>query len=372
MKKRAIIFFTLIILINLSFISALGIGPGKQTVDYEPGLELTYSFKVYADEGQEVEIYATGEFADLVKFDKKSLIGNGHFTITIKLPDKIEKPGDHNILIGVKEKIIKGGTAVGTAVDIRTPIAVKVPYPGKYAEISLITNNANVGIPIEFKVKVASMGQEPILAKTSIDIYSAEEKIQTLDLGNRVIANQEEETFIGILETTTYKPGPYRAIANVDYQEGKAKEEKGFKIGHLFVEIGNYTKEMVKEGIKPFKIEVQSAWNDPIENVHGEVYILKNNKNITNFLTPSTNLKPWEKKTLQGYIDTGVLSLGTYDLKIKLNYKGNSTIAEGKLKVKEKSSYTLYLVTASILVLITLFIIFKNRILKKKNDKKGK
>lgn len=370
MKKEIIVLFiTFAFLLNLQLVLCLGISPAVQYVDFKPGLELEYSFNVYAEPEQTIELYSEGEFSDLVKFNKEELPGGGTFNAKIKLPQEIEIPGKHILLIGAREKIDEEIGAIGTSVIVRVPIVIRVPYPGKYAEISLSVNNANVGEPVRFEVSVASMGKEPIMAATKIDIYSGKKKIETLDLGAKFIENQESYKFIKILNTSNYNPGDYNATAIVDYQYAIAKTSSVFRIGQLFVNMTNYTNKIIKGGIKPFEIDVESFWNDPIENVYGEVYVIKDNIKVIDFLTPSVNLVGWEKKTLKGYIDTEVLELGEYDLNISINYNGKETMNKGKLTIKMIQKYKTYYMICGFLIglaiLIALYFIFIKKTSKK-------
>jgi len=350
MEKRVIVL--LIILVFLPLVSALGISPAKKYVNFKPNLELEYSFKIFADSKQKIELYAAGEFSDLVTFDKKELVGGGSFKVRIKLPDKIEKPGEHRILIGAREKA-EEEEMLGTVVAVQAPIVVFVPYPGKYAEVSLSANNANVGEPIKFEVNVKSLGNESIIATTNIEIYNAnEEKIETLYLGTKKIDNQTSAVFKKTLDTKNYQPGNYEALAIVDYQEGVAKANKKFRIGHLFVNITNYTKEVIKKGIQPFEIEIESLWNDKIDNVYAKVFVNKQNHSVITFQTPSAELNEWEKKTLLGYIDTDKLKIGRYDLKIVVHYVENSTAIDGKLDVVRKSQLVFYLLIIGIIIAV--------------------
>ena len=185
--KRGEIFFIIVIFLFLPVASALlGISPAKQYVDFKPGMELEYNFNVYGDSEQKIEIYSAGEFSDLVEFDKKELVGGGGFNVKIKLPESIEKPGKHILLIGAREKT-DGEEGVATSVAVQAPIVIFVPYPGKYAEIIFTTNNANAGEPVKFEVTVSSMGEESITAATSIEIYSDENLVEILDLGIKPI-----------------------------------------------------------------------------------------------------------------------------------------------------------------------------------------
>jgi len=366
MKKRELVFImSLIFLLLISSVSAsLGISPSKYEVNFEPGLELEYSFNIFGDIGQEIELYSAGEFADLVEFNKKELITGGGFKVKIKLPDKIEKPGEHRILIGVREKINKETGGVKTSVAVQAPIVVMVPYPGKYAEVSISANNANIGEPINFEVGVSSMGEESIFSEVKIEIYSDKNLVEILDLGSKNIESQTKKIFKYLLDTENYKPGSYEAVAVVDYQESIAKASKIFKIGYLFVKINNYTEEIINKGIQPFLIDIESAWNNKIDDVHGEVFIFKNNKNITSFLTPSISLDSWDKKTLKGYVDTKELEIGEYDLDIKVFYEKNFTLSEGRLKIKRRMDIVLYVVGAIVLVAILVLLVYFKKIRK--------
>jgi len=369
-KKRVLIIFFIFVLFNLESILGLGISPAKFKVNFKPGLELEYSFNVEAGPNQNIELYSAGEFSDLVEFNKNELKGGGNFNVKIKLPNEISIPGKHTILIGARELNEKEGT-VGTSIAVQVPIVIIVPYPGKYAEITFFSNNANVGEEINFQISVASQGHEPIFATADIEIYSGENKIETLNLGTKTINNQESYVFVKSLDTINYKPGDYNAIAIVNYQVGIARVESGFRIGRLFVNLTNYTKEIVKEGIKPFEINIESLWNDPIENIYSEVNVLQENVLITNFLTPSVSLEAWEKKQLIGYLDTGLFEIGEYDVEIEINYYGNSSFFKGNLRIIQESGFNLYLIIGIIfIVIILILLIFYFKFIYKKNVKK--
>ena len=373
MKKEKLVLLVIsIYLVNLQLVLSLGISPAIQYVDFKPGLELEYSFNIYADPKQTIELYSEGEFSDLVRFDKTKLDGGGGFTVKLKLPQEIEIPGKHTLLIGAKEMVDAESGAIGASVIVRAPIIVRVPYPGKYAEIGFTTNNANVGEPVKFEVSVASMGKEPILATTNIDIYSEKKKIETLNLGTKLIENQKSDVFIKLLDTSNYNPGDYNATAIVNYQDGAAEKSSVFRIGQLFVNMTNYTDELIKGGIKLFEINVESLWNDPIDNVYGEVYVIKNNASLTNFLTPSVNLQGWEKKMLEGYIDTDVLEIGEYELNISINYGEKATMNKGKLRIKTEQEYLRYYIIGGILIALIILIILYFKFIKKFFEKNGK
>ena len=105
MKKGILI----VLLLVIPLVSSLGISPSKHYIDFQPGLELEYAFKVYAASNQKLEVFAAGEFPESVEFDKKEIMGGDGFKAKIKLPNNIDKPGRHTIIVGVREKKVEEG-----------------------------------------------------------------------------------------------------------------------------------------------------------------------------------------------------------------------------------------------------------------------
>lgn len=363
-KKRFFILEILIIglFIFSSFsVYALGMGPAKTEVSFVPNYEFSIDYIVIdIPSNQELEVYAKGDLEEYAKFDKTNLTGEGGFKATIKLPNTIAKPGENKLFIGVKESKSSGG-GIATKIAVEALIVVIVPYPGKYAEISFSANNANVGEPINFVVGVNNLGKEDITAKTDIEIYSGEEIIETLDLGVKDIKTQTSESFEKDVSTADYKPGPYKAIATVDY--GKiAKAEREFKIGTLFFNITNWTSEVERGKINPFYIEIESLWNSQIENIYAEVNVTNLEESVDFFKTPSVSLGPWQKTVLKSYLNAEKLNTGDYKAHIELFYADKTTSKMVDIKVVEsgllgliKSNIVLIILIVALVVLIIYF-----------------
>ena len=146
------------------------------------------------------------------------------------------------------------------------------------------------------------MGKEDIIVDSYIDIYdSRENKIETLNLGPDLIESGKVKDYEVKLETINYKAGNYKAVAFVKYLDQTVKAEAPFRLGELFVDVINYTKVFERDKINKFEINVESFWNDPVENLYAKIIIL-NTK--TEFLTPSIKLEPWTTSILTGFFDT--------------------------------------------------------------------
>lgn len=375
---RIFIIFTIVIIL-INTVSALGISPGKIEFNFQPGLEQTISYRVFGTGSEtELRLYIEGDLAQYVKLDKEKLIGGGGFIVILKLPEYIEKPGKHRILIGAREIIDEElvETMIGTSINIRGVIEINVPYPGKYIEITLKSHNVNVGEPVRFELEINNKGKETVIFSPKIEISSQEKLIETLYLKERVLKSQETIKLYKVLDTTDYNPGTYTALAVVDY--GKvAKAESSFKIGELFINITNTTKQIIIGGIQRFDIEIESGWNDKIEGVYAEVSILNTSDTMISFKTSPTSLTPWEKKTITGFFDTANFKKGFYDVNITLIYYGKdvgkSSSELVKIEfIKKTNKILIWYIIGGIILLGGIVLLIKKYLLKnvKKKIKK--
>ena len=320
------------------------------------------------------------EYITLSKTLIKSDSTDRKFTVTVKLPKKVEKPGHHKVWV-IGEEIIdesKAGGAVGTSSNVMVYILIHVLNPGKYVDMSLSAPNTNLNEPVNFAVNVKSFGLENINSiKAAIDVYSTDnEKLATVYTDEKPLKSNTEETLYAQLSTIGYSSGTYRAIAKLNY-DGKTKEdEKNFRIGELNIKIINYTKVFEKDKINKFDVEIESDWGNKIEGVYGEIKI--NNDIIK---TPNVEMLPWEKKTITTYWDTNNVELGTYDAEIIVYYKDRTTVETGKVSVVEKKealvekpgAITISLSTTTVLILIIILLIIMDIIwITKKGKSKRK
>ncbi len=386
--KRTNVFIFLLIVIFVIIKPAEAVGlyfPSDNEIDFKPGIEKTFNFEI-TKSNLEVMLSVSeylSEYATLSKTIIKPDSTDRKFTVTVKLPNKIEKPGHHRIFVMAEEIIDKSkiGGAVGTSSNAQIYILIHVLNPGKYVDMSLSAPNVNLNEPVNFAVNVKSFGEDDINSiKAAIDVYSLDnKKLATVYTEEKSLKSNTKETLHAQLSTTGYSAGTYKAVATLNY-DGKTKEdEKNFKIGKLNIKIINYTKEFEKDKINPFYIEIESDWGNKIENVYGEIKI-----NDSIIKTPSIELLPWEKKTITTYWDTNNVEAGSYDAKITIYYEDKTTVETGKVNVVEKKEalvekpgiVTISLNTTTILILIIILLItmdiiwiFKKRINERKQKK---
>lgn len=367
--KAEVIFLLIFLLINCSGVYALsGVSPASYEIDFKPNLKQDFKFNFVFDEGVVAEIYVSGDLKEYVNLDKVSLTGKERVVVSLNLPADIEEPGIHRIRIGARQ-ISSGDEGISIVSDVGGVIKVKVPYPGKYADLDFKITNANAGEDIELELTVSSKGTEDIYAHPVFKISNSEGEIEQIDLGEKFIASTKIEKFSKILSTTNYKPGDYNVTAVVDYGgENLAIANVVFRLGELRVEVYNWTKVFEKDKINRFEIRVESLWNDPIDNLYASVDIVGYD---IQFSTPSMSLEPWKKDILTGFFDTRDIEEDRFKANITLFYDGHTTTKIVDLEFEEEFDIRLYVIlTIILIVLITVMMFLMLR--RKKNEKQKK
>lgn len=381
-KSVLLIFCAVFFILNYEnvYASSLGLTPAIIEQDFEPNGKFLIGFNILgASESQNLSIFAEGDFSEYVSFDKTNFIGPSTFTAYIDLPAETTKYGKNRLYIKVKE-VYESDSGIGAKLEIGALVIFNVPYPGKYAEIrSFEINEVNENESVIFISKVENMGNQDIIANVSVDIFSEEQLIESIFLGSKEIKFRDTKNFAGAAKG--YRAGEYNATAIVDYGGAvKNENKKQFRVGGLFVDIINWTSEIIQGKINEFEIEIESKWNNDIENVYAVANVSRKGGFSDFFKTPSVKLDRWTKAILIGFINAENLDTGEYEANITLFYEGKTTakIADVKVVRGELSTASMkYIVLAAIgilavLVIITVIVILLRKInsLKKINKSK--
>ncbi len=377
MKKIILSFFTLILLISTIQVSAIGIKPSSVLINFVPNHEEIIGFKSTSSNSPNIKI--EGTLSEYFSIEENNIAKDGTFTIKVKLPDKIDTPGDNVVFISLTE--IKDETGMLSArASIRTPIVIRVPYPGSYSEIGFNAPDMNINETKAFTVTINNKGKEDIKhAKAIISIYTLDDKrIDILSSEEKPVKAGDSIELKALFDPSRHSAGTYKAIAHVTYDANSKDIAQTFRIGILDIKLTNYTKEFIKGKISKFNIRLESGWNSIIRNVHAEVKILNNSKLISSFKTISTELNPWEIKDLSTFWDHQTIDFGEYDVEIELHYENKVKKVQGKINIiKEHSSrfnryFNLTNVLIAIIILLVIAIILKssNDISKKQKTNK--
>lgn len=329
--KKAIPSIVLIIFC-FSFVhsGSIGISPSSFRFFFEPGLERTFNYEATSsDPSQPIKIYVTGDLAEYTTLSKDSFTGRGSFSVKLKLPSAIEKPGTHTILVGAREdkKESEGETMIGGIAAVQARIDIIVPYPGVYLEHTFNIGNINGEEKAQAEIMLSNLGTEDLSVKASIKIYDQNETevLISRELDDVFLESKESKIITEELDTESFKPGEYKGILTLQYGGKTDESHSQFRIGEFFVKIVDYSYLFEKGKINPFNIEVESKWNAKIDRVYATVSISDEGVLLQTFETLSKELSPWEIKNLTGYIDTTGLESKRYTASISVKYENSST-----------------------------------------------
>jgi len=347
--------FKLMVLIGLMMfllpsIIALGITPGRTTIDYESGLEREVSFSVLNNEhkNMQVMLMIQGELnASVTLYD--GLIDfmpseeSKQFSYKIKLPENIaEEPGLHTVDIVALEVPNAGekGTFVGATVAVVSQIYVNVPCPGKCIEAELNILDAEQNGTATFIVPVINRGKLGIgEVRAIIDIYSSlNEKIDSIETDYFPIEPGQRTELSGKWDVNV-NSGDYLAKVTVFYDGESKTFEKQFSVGAESLSIESILVNNFRLGeIAKLQILVENKWSQELKGVFANMLVYnKDNQVMVDIKSAAEDIPALDKKELIAYWDTVGVDEGEYNGKLMVKYGKKSSDKNLILKVSEDS-----------------------------------
>jgi hypothetical protein len=333
---------------SAGFVSALGVTPGRKTMDFEPGLDQEISFTIVNNDHRAFNayIYTEGDLKDYITFDKEIVEFNESdnskpFTYRIRLPEKLDPPGDHWGRIIVMElptgmEVPEGVTQIVATVAVMHQLRVKVPYPGRFMQLELSIQEAVPNESVKFFIKMYNLGTEDIAkAQAVIDIMGpTNEVIATIETDPKSVGSMSREELTAVWNARV-NPGKYHAVATVRYDGEAGKVEDNFYVGNMLVDVMDVSvKDFRLGGIAKFDVLAESKWNQPIPGVYAHLIINDEQDNkVADFRSASIDMQPFERAHLYAYWDTEGVSEGEYVTRLSLNYGDRSTEREIRTKV---------------------------------------
>ncbi len=349
MNKKLLLIGILLIL-GAQLVVALGVSPGKVALDFKPNLETTFNLVIINNDQKEliVALNAEGDLKDYISFDQKEIKispneGSKTITYKVKLPQELNKPGEHNTKIIIREiksaenKVVN----VGATLAVASILQINVPYDGKYAEANLFAIESNQGEETLFVVEVNNLGEENInTAIASINIFDNEKKIATVVTDQKSINKGNKRELIA--RWVAEHPGSFEAKAKVNY-DGKVIEAKTrFNVGGFFLKLIDISVKNFKlGGIAKFNILLENIASEKIKEAFAKMNLNdEKGKAIMNIESQRTPFQPQERKEQQAYWDTENIEKGEYQGKIILNADGKIWENPMTMNVNENSIET--------------------------------
>lgn len=354
MKRFYLFLFVLFVAISLlSPVIALGISPGRTTINYEPGLEKEIEITIINNEHKHmnVSIYSTMQdnlsgtialFSDSVSFqpseEKKTV------KYSIRLPDggvHLE-PGLHTGEIVALEvpAFAEGNTFVGATLAVVSQLQIYVPCPGKCIDVDMEVLDAEKNATATFIVPVINRGKVGIgTARAVIEINTFDyEKKATIETDARAVG-VGERVELSAKWTVDLNPGSYLARITVLYDGESKSFEKQFTVGTKLLNIDTIFVNNFRLGeIAKLEILVDNSWNQELKSVFANLLVYNTQDQIMADIKSAQETVPaLSKKTLVAYWDTVGVEEGEYDGKLMVVYGKTSVDKQLILQVHEES-----------------------------------
>ena len=347
-KNGLIVLGFIFILLSLHSVSSIGITPGRTTVNFESGLNKDVSFSVINSENKDMSVVfmVRGDLADYVTLKETyseilSSEESKSFTYTVSLPEKIAKPGLHEVEIIALEApkdIKEAGTFVGATVSVVTQLHIYVPYPDKFldAEVNVVESDGKT----RFLIPVVNRGKLDIVnAKAIIDIYSGtEEKIDTIETNTLSLLSLERKELVADWNLEV-NPGRYRAIVTVRFDDEVRTVMKEFNVGEMFLEVLEINiKDFELGSIAKFDALIENKWSSNLRDVYLNIVVYNAEGEVmADFKSPTYDVDSLSKSEMIAYWDTAGVRKGTYDGKLILKYGEKSTERNIQMKITDNS-----------------------------------
>jgi hypothetical protein len=374
MKKSGVVVLVAFLLFLSSVVTAsTGVSPAKYEEKFVPGVSKEYQFVFFFEESRNPAFNLSGdlkEYGEIIDVQKS---GTSHVVrVRLNLPNEIEKPGENRLTIVGSEPEKKVQGTIQTAMEVSASVRIFVPYPGKYAAITLDAKNANAGEDVEYTLVVDSLGSESIVITPRLEVEKDDKILEIFSLETKTINSEDSYTYKGVIDGESIRPGIYFLTAFVDPGSGILNQTDGFRIGELRVEIIDYTKEIERNKVNKVSLTLESFWNDEITDLFVNYKTIEGNDYQK---SPSIKLGPWEKNSLNIFVDTTNIEGDTIDVDVEVHY--NSEIRNEILTLQIIDTidwFTIILIVGGILgiVAIIFLIILVVYLLRKVNGKQEK
>jgi len=353
-KKMCILFLlvlTMLFLLMIPNVSALGVSPARRIFQFDQG-DSSGTIKINNNLHKDIKIaiYATGENSDIINFETNLVTlssDESYKTISydVKMPNTLS-PGTERIDIVILELpenlqdgvvIIDKGAIVVNKEDssmlsatnaVISQVFIEVPYPGKYLQAKLYANSVNSGEQLTFTIPLVNKGKQDLSnVKATIFIKGpTNEEITRLN-SNDVSLSVGGDGKLVANWIADVNPGMYYVEAIINFDGEPLTLRETFIVGKKNLNIVDLVIDKFKLGqIAKVDVFINSVWNEEIKDVYAIMNLIDSSGiPLAEVKTSSLNVPSFGSETLSAYWDTEGMSIGNYDISVKLFYDDKIT-----------------------------------------------
>ncbi len=323
----------LLVLIVVPSVYSLGVAPAFNTFSFEPGLEETYTIKVYNSDKEKlnVTVDVAGDLSDYVDVDKEILYfseGESFKEVeySVSLPRDLP-PGVHRAKIRLTEVApdIKETMTVIGIVSLSHKITVNVPAHGKYLSVEPAFSDDELSVTLD------NIGREDIdqvdvsimLFEGEKEVYSDSERLSLNSGSSRTISR----TFDLI--------GEYTYVVDVLFDGQSEVIREPVRIGEPVIDIVDIRSSDFELGkTAQLEVDLENKWNKNLDNVDFTFEVLRGQDTVSTYRSEKFEITG--NKTVYAYWDTSNVERGTYTAKFTVNYLDHTAEEEWKFQLSEQ------------------------------------
>jgi hypothetical protein len=319
---------------------ALGIAPGELDTSFGA----TKRILIINNDGRDMDvvIYAEGDLENEIEISEPMLTllageKTREITITVNKPEDL-KPGKLKTDLIVMEVPKGTDSGISARQAVKSHINVVVPYPGKYAEARLKLPEAAADEEVGLAVEIRNLGGKGIeSAHARIDIFTPTNDLVASLQTNELAVEAGEMRELVAYYTNGLPAGKYYIIAELDYDGSRMELKDELVVGKARVELKNLIVKGFRLGdIAKFDIEIESLWNEEIDDVYADLEIRDGQGGVeTTFKTAEQDLPPLSSGALNAYWDTSKVVPGPYRATVTLHFLGNNVQRTMALEVSD-------------------------------------
>ncbi len=363
------LFIPAFILLISALVTGLGVSPASEILSFQPNTTLEVEFSVINSEHSSFEatLSAAGEFSDIIFFEKPTITIDSNtertlFKAIFKFPSEMQ-PGIHKSFIKITPVVQGPGEDMFAAyVAPQIPISLRIPYPGKYADIRLVVLNVDEGTPVPMFVEFDNMGSEKILrAGANIEVYSPNNRLLASLSAPEISVEKDSLGKTRAEPSPILRKGAYVAVVNAYYDEFAKNFTMNFSVGEPLIKVRELlTKKLGTNQINKLTFKAHNEWNAELVS-QGFIEI----RGIKSEM-PLFAIGPDEEKEIGGFLDTTGFEPGEYNLTLTLAYDVvirtdtfHVVIAEEIIKKPGISALVIILIVLIVAILILVILIIK-------------
>ncbi|MFA7707769.1 MAG: hypothetical protein WCX73_02360 [Candidatus Pacearchaeota archaeon] len=334
----------MLIIISIPSVFALGVSPGRNTIDFSPNLEKSFSVSILNTESKDfsVALSVEGDLADYISISEEKINflaseSSKQISYSARLPKGLS-PGLHKaeiLITQVPSDFENSDVLITTTVSVITQLYVYVPYPGKYLEGR--GDIVNKGTSAVFYIPIISRGEEKINeAYCEIEIYQEETSLGKIESNKVSIEKGEKKELSAEWQG---EPGKYKAVINLIY-DGKIETiEKEFNLGLENVDVLGVSVNEFKLGdVAKIKVLVQNKDSGEISSAEASMKIYgSENEKVADIKSETYSIPAKSNKEMNIYWDTESLDKGEYGSNLKINYEDKFVEKNLKIDVEQDS-----------------------------------